>query len=131
MFQILLLLLTLWPQEPERPLPDKATLIAGLRTTAHTDDKLLSEYTYTEKETEITLDSKGAPKKSETNVYQIIHGAEEWQTYRRRIVKNGVPVDQKELDKQDREEGERVAKESRKRASQSEEKRKQEKAKED
>src|SRR5436309_273815 len=100
MLPLCLLLLTLWPQESEKPLPDKASFLAELRKTAHSDDKLLSQYTYTEKETEISLDSHGKPTKTETNVYTVINGDEEWKTYRRQISKKGVPLTQQELDKQ-------------------------------
>src|SRR6266550_4521692 len=109
-----LLLFGLWPSQQEKPIPDLKTFIAEFRKTLHSDNKLLSQYTYTEKETELTLDSKGKTKKTETNVYQMIHGAEEWQTYRRQTVKNGVPLTEKELEKQDREEKDRVAKEAQK-----------------
>ncbi len=129
--KLCLLVLAFWSQEAERALPDKAAFIAGFRKTLHDDEKLLSQYTYTEKETETTLDSKGLKKKTEINVYQVIHGAEEWQTYRRHIVKNGVALTGAELQKQDREEQERVAKETHKRANQPEAKRREEKAKAD
>src|SRR5262249_46624012 len=120
-----------WPQEIQKPLPDKASFITEFRKTLHTDNSILRHYTYTEKETEITLDSKGNAKKTETNIYQVINGAEDWQTYRRQILKKGAPLTEKELEKQDREEQERVEKETRKRANQSEAKRQQEKNKED
>src|SRR5262245_36052295 len=129
--QICLLLLTLWPQQPDKPLPDQAGFMAEFRKTVRPDSSLLRQYTYTEKETEFTLDSKGKTKKTEINVYQVVHGAEEWQTYRRQIVRNGVDLTEKELEKQDRDERERVEKESRKRASRSEAKRRQEKDKAD
>jgi hypothetical protein len=131
MIQLFLLLIGLWPQEEARPLPEPKTFLAEFRKTLHDDNKLLSQYTYTEKETEVTLDSKGKAKKTEINVYQVIHGAEEWKTYRRQIVKNGVNVSEKELEKHDREEKERIDKETRKRAGESESKRSRDKAKED
>lgn len=129
LFQLLLLLLSPW-QEP-KPLPDKESFLAEFRKTLHSDDKLLSQYTYTQKETEATLDGKGNVKKTEVNVYQTIQGAEDWQSYNRQIVKNGVPVSEEELAKRDREEKERVARETKKRAGESEVKRKEKKAKED
>ena len=116
-------------QEHDKPLPEQTSFMEEVRKNLHGPDKLLSRYTYTEKETEITLDSKGKIKKTETNLYHMFHGAEEWQTYERRISKNGVPLTQKELEEQDRKEKERVDKETRKRASWSEAKRQQEKAK--
>jgi hypothetical protein len=129
-FQVCLLLLLLSPQEP-KPLPEEKAFIDEFRQTLRPDDKLLSQYTYTEKETEITLDSKGTTKKSKVNVYQILHSAEEWKTYRRQITKDGVPLTAKDLEKQDRQEKERVARETHKRGNQSEAQRQQEKAKAD
>ena len=130
MLQFCLLLVGFWQQPVDRPLPEAKTFLEEFRKTLQRDGTLLSQYTYTEKETEITLDSKGQTKKSETNVYQVIHGDEEWKTYRRQTVKNGVPVSEKELKEQDQKEKERVEKETRKRENQSEAKRQQEKAKE-
>src|SRR5213075_2545445 len=69
----------------------------------------------------------GRLNKAETNVYQVIRTAGEEEPYRRHISNNGVPVSDKELEKQDRQERERIAKKTRK----SEPKRLQEKAKDD
>jgi hypothetical protein len=129
MLPIFLLFLTLWSQEQDKPLPDQSTFMEAFRKTLHTPDKLLSQYTYTEKETENKLDSSGKIGSSETNVYQVINGAEDWQSYRRHISKNGKPLSDKELEEQDRKERERVDKETRKRAGWSEARRQQEKAK--
>jgi hypothetical protein len=127
--QLILLLLSPW-QDP-KPMPDKDSFLAEFHKTLHSDDKLLSQYTYTQKETETMLDGKGNVKKTEVNVSQMIQGAEDWQSYNRQIVKNGVPVSEQELEKRDREEKERVARETKKRAGESEAKRKEKKAKED
>src|SRR5262245_1875489 len=116
------------PQD-SRPLPDQAAFMEQFRQKLTTPQKLLSQYTYTEKQTEITLDSKGNAKKTEVNIYHIIQGAEEWQTYERQIVKNGVSLTDKELENEDRKERERVEKEIRKRAGWSEAKKQEEKAK--
>jgi len=131
MFQLGLLLLILWPQEIESPLPDQTAFMEAFRQNLHTPQKLLSQYTYTENEIERKRDSKGNVKSTETNVYQVVNGAEDWETYRRHISKNGVPLTQQELDKQDHKEQERVEKERGKRASWSEKKRTDEKAKQD
>jgi hypothetical protein len=131
LLHICLLLFGVWLPQEEKPLPEPRAFLAEFRKTLHGNDKLLSQYTYTEKETEITLDSKGNTTKTETNVYQMIHGAEEWQTYRRQIVKNGKPLSEEELNKQDREEKDRIAKETRKRADESASRRDREKAKAD
>jgi hypothetical protein len=131
LLHICLLLFAVWLAQEEKPLPEAKTFLAEFRKTLHSDNRLLSQYTYTEKETEIALDSKGNTRKTETNVYQMIHGAEDWQTYRRQIVKNGVPLSEKDLEKQDREEKDRVAKEARKRENESAARHDREKAKAD
>jgi hypothetical protein len=131
MFHLCLLVLLLPLQEADRPLPDQTSFMEAFRQNLHTPDKLLSQYTYTEKETENKRDSKGKINSTETNVYQVVNGAEDWETYRRHISKNGVALSPQELEKQDRKEQERVEKERRKRAGWSEAKRAQEKAKAD
>lgn len=131
MLQLCLLLLALLPQEQPRPLPDLKYFLEEFRKTLHSDRALLSQYTYTRKETQVTLDGKGKAKKTEINVYQVIHGAEQWQTYRRQITKDGVDLTEKELAKQDREQKDHIDKETRKHEGQPEAKRKQEKRKED
>ena len=131
MLQLCFILLTLSAHPQDAALPDAKTFIEDFRKALHTDRTLLSQYTYTEKETKTTLDSKGKTTKTETNVYEVIRGAEEWRTYRRHISKNGVPLSDKELEKQDRKEQERVEKETRRRANQSAKERQEETAKED
>jgi hypothetical protein len=131
MLQLCLLLLAFRPQEVDKPLPEAKSFLEEFRKTLQSDRKLLSQYTYVEKETEITLDSNGRTKKSETNIYQVIHGDDEWKTYRRQITRNGVPLTDKELEKQDQKEKERIEKETRKRQNQSEAKRQQERGKTD
>lgn len=127
MLRLCLLILALQDQ----PLPDTRTFLSELRKTLQSDSALLGQYTYTEKETHLTLDSRGNTKKTETKVFQVFGGAERSQTYRRHISTNGVPLTEKEMAKQDREQKERIASESRKRQGQSEARRKQEKAKSD
>src|SRR5262249_38922526 len=51
----------------------------------------------------IQLDSNRKPKKTEVNVFEVFPGSCERPGYRRQIVKNGAPVPEKELAKQDRE----------------------------
>jgi len=131
LFLIGLCLLPVSLPAQEKPLPDPESFIAEFRKTLHSDDKLLSQYTYTHKDTRYSLDSKGNIKKTETNVYQVFRSEEEWKTYRRQIVKDGVPVTAKELEKKDREEKERIEKETKRQGKQSDEKRQQEKAKAD
>jgi hypothetical protein len=118
-------------QAQEKPLPDPASFISEFRKTLHSDDKLLSQYTYTEKETSDTRDSNGQVKKAEINVYQVFNAEEDWKSYRRQIFRDGVPVSEKDLEKKDREEKERVEKETSKRGKKSEAERQRDKAKAD
>lgn len=111
-----LLLSLLFAQEGAQPLPDQKTFLTEFRKTLHTDSLLLSQYTYTEKETSIRLNSNGTPKKTEVKVYQILRSADREITYRRLISKNGVPLRQAELDKQDKEHQKRVEKAQRQRS---------------
>jgi hypothetical protein len=118
-------------QNITEPLPEPHAFLAEFRKTLHSDNKLLSQYTYTEKQSELTLDARGNTKKSDVDIYQVFHGPEDWQTYERQTVKHGKPLTAQELDKQDRDEKQRVARETAKRAKVSEAKRSEKKARED
>ena len=61
-----------------------------------------SQYTYTEKVTELSLDSNGNTKSSHADIFHIIPTRLPGYTYRRQVMKHGVPLTQTELDKQDR-----------------------------
>jgi hypothetical protein len=67
------------------------------------DDRLLAQYTYKETVTEMPLDSKGQAKKTKSDVFERIPSRLLGYVYRRQIVKNGLPLTQKDLDKQDKE----------------------------
>jgi hypothetical protein len=103
MLKIGALLFVLAVQEGAKPLPDLQTFLSDFRKSLHTDDLLLSNYTYTEKRTTVELDSNRKPKKTEVDVFQVIPGTCDRPEYRRQTVKDGVPVPQSELEKQDRE----------------------------
>jgi hypothetical protein len=119
MGQILLVLLAAaLLQTPADPLPDVNGFLTDVPTVVFAtmlaadmmDNKyilfntdILRQYTYTETETQTTLDSKGNPKKTEVDVTQVVRGAEDWQFYRKKISHNGVPLTEKELQKQDQE----------------------------
>jgi hypothetical protein len=88
--------------QSQRPLPDSQAFVAEFRKSLHTDDLLLSSYTFTEKRTRVTLDSNGRPKNTEVNVFEVFPGSCERPEYRRQIVKNGSRVSEKDLARQDR-----------------------------
>jgi hypothetical protein len=100
----------LWPsrlpaqaQQPDKPLPELNEFLKGVRAHLVSDDLLLSQYTYNEKETESALDDKGKVKSTVEKIYEVYPSLEEDLTYRRLISKDGKPLDKKAIDKQDRE----------------------------
>ena len=98
----------LFVQVQPKPLPELKPFLAELRKTLHTDRHLLSQYTYTEKQTLMQLDSKGAPKTTEVNVFEVFPGSPERVGYRRRIVRDGAPLAPAELKKEDQQVEKRV-----------------------
>jgi hypothetical protein len=88
-------------QDEQKPLPEVKPFLAELRKTLHTDSLLLSQYTYTDKRTEMELDSKGTPKKTETSAFQVFPGSPEHVAYRRQIVRNGKPLSPDETKKEE------------------------------
>jgi hypothetical protein len=131
MIQLFLLVVALSAQESQKPLPNPAQFLSEFRKTLHSDSTLLGQYTYTETEQQIALDSNGKQKKTETSVYQVLHKMASGDPYRRLLSKNGVAISEQQIAKQDRKEEEQERKEKQKNDSQSEAKRQQEKAKED
>lgn len=88
---ICLLCVGLLIQADSNPLPELKQFLADFRKTLHTDDVLLSEYTYTETRTHTQLESDGTPGKKGTEVYQITRGPD-GAIYRQLVSKNDVPV---------------------------------------
>lgn len=92
----------------ERPLPDFKTFMAEARKRLAADDVRQSEYVYVEKRREQKLDSSGRTTKETLDVYEsypALPGEFRWQ---RQTVKDGKPVSQKDLDKQDRDRQKKV-----------------------
>jgi len=101
--------LTIWfltilltAQNPE-PLPELKPFLTEVRKKLHTDNLLLSQYTYTEKRTVVHFHSDQKPVKTEVNVFDIFEGSPERVGYRRQIVRNGMPLTPVELQKEDQE----------------------------
>lgn len=105
---ILLAALAIPVTSQERPLPDFKTFMAEARKRLAADDVRQSEYVYLETRREQKLDSSGRATRETVDVYEsypALPGEFRWQ---RQTVKDGKPVPQKELDKQDRERQKKV-----------------------
>src|SRR5437667_6074541 len=101
--------LTIWfltilltAQNPE-PLPELKPFLMEVRKKLHTDNLLLSQYTYTEKRTVVHFHSDQKPVKTEVNVFDIFEGSPERVGYRRQIVRNGMRLTPVELQRGDQE----------------------------
>src|SRR5437868_1021591 len=88
-------------QTGSRPLPDAKQFVSEFRATLHTDDVLLSQYTYTEKRTHIELASDDKAKTTETDIYQVTRGSD-GAIYRRLVSKNGEAVQSAKVERVNR-----------------------------
>src|SRR6516164_1136068 len=88
-------------RDQQKPLPELKPFLEELRKTLHTDGLLLSQYTYTDKVTEIELDSKGKAKKTEVNGFQVFPGSPQHVGYRRQVLRNGKALSPEELKKEE------------------------------
>jgi hypothetical protein len=126
------------PQGDLQPLPDSKVFIEAFRRTSHDDPvfglvrntptKLRREYTYTVKETSLSLDSKGNVKNTKTSEHRVTPSSEPLQTYVLPISRNNIPLTDEELARYDRQEQDRIAKENLKQATEPEKHRQQQTA---
>lgn len=90
------------------PLPDPEVFLERVKETLLSDELLLSQYTYDEEYTGQRLDKKGRPKKTRTFVYEVFPSLDPNMAYRRLISRDGEPVPEKQLEKQDRKHAKKV-----------------------
>ena len=100
--------------QQEKPLPELAPFLQEVRKHLRSDRLLLSQYTYTLKNTERHLDGNGNVKKTEVEVYEIYPSLEEGHGYERKVERDGKPIGAKELEKQDREHEKKTSERARK-----------------
>ena len=115
MLRLVWLLVIALAQDGPKPLPELRPFLAEFRKTLHSDDVLLSQYTFTRKETLVRLDSDQKPTDTKVNVYQVFPGSSERTGYRRRVVKDNVALTDAELKKVDEDIRKRIESEDRKR----------------
>jgi hypothetical protein len=92
------------------PLPDARSFLEAVRDSLHSDETLLADYTFTEKHSESKLDSKGRPKSTRTEVYEVYPSTSPGRLYRRLVTVDGKPVDPKQLAEEDRKHDEKMEK---------------------
>jgi hypothetical protein len=92
------------------PLPEPRAFFVQVRERLHTDDYLLDQYTFTERQTERQLDGKGKVKKITSALYEVYPSPEPGQTYRRLVEKDGKPLSSEELAREDRKQEAKEAK---------------------
>ena len=83
------------------PLPDVRTFLGEVRERLHSDDFLLDQYTFTERQTQRQLDSSGNVKKVTSAVYEVYPSPEPGRTYRKLVEKNGTALTAEELARED------------------------------
>jgi hypothetical protein len=94
----------------EASLPEPGPFLLQVRGQMHTDDFLLDQYTFTEKQTQRRLDSDGNVKSVSSATYEVYPSAEPGHTYRRLIERDGKPLPADDLAKEDRKQQEKEAK---------------------
>jgi hypothetical protein len=88
-------------EESQAPLPDLATFLGEVRDRLHTDDYLLDQYTFLEKQTERQLASDGKVKSVTSSVYEVYPSPEPGKTYRKLVERDGQKLTAEELSKED------------------------------
>jgi len=99
------------------PLPEIRPFLKEVRRHLRSDEALLSQYTFTEKLTERRLDGKGQTTKTKSEVYEVYPSFEPGQTYRKLVIRDGVPVPASEQQEQDHKQAIEADKQARKLAS--------------
>ena len=89
-------------ETPAAPLPELRGFLAEVRDRLHTDDYLLDQYTFTEKQTQRRLDGNGSVKKITTALFEVYPSPEPGNTYRKLVARDGKPLTAEELADEDR-----------------------------
>ena len=87
-------------QDP--PLPGRDTFLAEARKRLKSDDRLQSQYTYTERQVRVDFDGKARQDKRTARTFEVYPSLEGSPSYRRLVAINGAPVPPKTLEEADR-----------------------------
>jgi hypothetical protein len=92
----------------DRPLPNKATFLEETKKRLKSDDRLLSQYTFRERQVRVDFNGDGRVEKKTTRVYEVYPSVEGSPSYRRLLSVNGVPEPAGRLADADRKQREKV-----------------------
>jgi hypothetical protein len=98
-----LLALVVGVAHADEPLPDPGPFLEQFKETILSDEGLLSSYTYDEERTLHKLDKKGEIKKTTTEVHEVFPSIHPELFYYRLVARDGEPLSEKKLAKQDAE----------------------------
>lgn len=90
------------------PLPEKDAFLAEARKRLKSDERLLSQYTFHERQVRIDLDGDGRAEKKTTKEFEVYPSVEGSPAYRRLIATNGVPESPRKLEDADRKHREKL-----------------------
>ena len=90
------------------PLPEVHAFLEEVRRGFHTDEALLDQYTFNEKQTDRRFDSRGNVKRVELLRYEVYPAGESGHAYRKLVERNGAPVPAKELEEQERKQNAKI-----------------------
>ena len=83
------------------PALDVRAFLGEVRARLHSDDYLLEQYTFTERQTERQLDAKGNVTKITSALYEVYPSPEPGRTYRKMVERDGARLTSEELAKED------------------------------
>jgi hypothetical protein len=86
----------------DRPLPDRDPFLAEVRKRLKSDDRLQSQYTFTEHQVRVDFDGDARPEKKTSKTFEVYPSVDGSPSYRRLIAMNDVPVPLKKVEEADR-----------------------------
>ena len=95
-------------RDQDTPLPEKHAFLAEVLKRIKSDDRLLSQYTFRERQVRIDLDGDGRAEKKTTKEFEVYPSVEGSPAYRRLIATNGVPESPRKLEDADRKHREKL-----------------------
>jgi len=92
----------------DKPLPEKDAFLAEARKRITSDERLLSQYTFRERQVRTDFAGDGRAEKKTTKEFEVYPSVEGSPAYRRLIATNGVPEAPRKLEEADRKHREKL-----------------------